>query len=171
MAVFLPALLLCRDWKMSAEISQKQMGNAFYELTSEQTELKSCYYDEPEYANPIYERLKKDWEKSSSSWRLEENREVIDLGKTAFIPDFVLVAPDREKIYLDVLGFWTPKTLQKRLEEFQAANYKKYILAAWQELRGSREEPLWENENVVFFKTKLDPRILEEAAENLSVER
>lgn len=167
MAVFLPALLLCREWKMSAEISQKQSGNVFYELASEQTELKSCYYDEPEYANPIHDRLKKDWEKSASIWRLEENREVLDLGKTVFVPDFVITSPRGEKTYLDILGFWTPKTLQKRLEEFRAANYTKYILAAWQELRGSREEPLWTSANVVFFKTKLHPRVLTETAEKL----
>ena len=93
------------------------------------------------------------------------------MGKTAFVPDFVLIAPDGGKIYLDVLGFWTPKSLQKRLEEFRAANFRKFILAAWQELRGSREEPLWTSENVVFFKSKLEPRVLEDAAEKLSLER
>ncbi len=169
MSVFLPALLLCENWKMSAEIVNKEFGNSFYELTSEQTELVSCYFEEPEYANPIFERLKKDWEKSSGDWKLEENKEVLDLGKTAFIPDFVLVSPANKKVYLDVLGFWTPKSLQKRLEEFRGANFKNYILAAWAELRGSREEPLWESENVVFFKSKLEPRILEETANKLLV--
>ncbi|HEV8157496.1 MAG TPA: DUF790 family protein, partial [Pyrinomonadaceae bacterium] len=169
MSVFLPALLLCENWKMSAEIANKEFGNSFYELTSEQTELVSCYFEEPEYANPIFERLKKDWEKSSSNWKLEENKEVLDLGKTAFIPDFVLVSPANKKVYLDVLGFWTPKSLQKRLEEFRGANFKNYILAAWAELRGSREEPLWESENVVFFKSKLEPRTLEETADKLLV--
>ncbi len=169
MSVFLPALLLCKKWKMSAEIVNKEFGNSFYELTSEQTELVSCYFDEPEYANPIFERLKKDWEKSLVNWKLEENKEVLDLGKTAFIPDFVLVSPAEEKVYLDVLGFWTPKSLQKRLEEFRGANFKNYILAAWAELRGSREEPLWESENVIFFKSKLEPRALEETANKLLV--
>ena len=169
MSVFLPALLLCKSWKMSAEIANKEFGNSFYELTSEQTELVSCYFDEPEYVNPIFERLKKDWEKSSGDWKLEENKGVLDLGKTVFIPDFVLVSPDNKKVYLDVLGFWTPKSLQKRLEEFRAADFKDYILAAWAELRGSREEPLWESENVVFFKSKLEPRILEETAGKLLI--
>lgn len=166
MAVFLPALLLCQNWKMRAEITDKK-GTAFYELASAQTQIVSNRFDEPEYANPIFERLKKDWEKSSSDWQLAENKEIIDLGKTAFVPDFVLLSPDGEKIYLDILGFWTPKSLQQRLEEFKAANFKKFILAAWQELRGSREEPLWESENVIFFKTKLEPRLLAEVAEKL----
>ncbi len=168
MSVFLPALLLCTDWKMSAEISQKEKGTVFYELTSAQTELNSCYFDEPEYVNPDVEKLRKTWEKSAGEWQLKENRKVIDLGKTAFVPELVLISPSKKKIYLDVLGFWTPKSLQKRLAEFAEANYKKFIIAASNELRGSREEPLWTSENVVFYKTKLEPRALIETAEKLS---
>ncbi|CAN5414479.1 DUF790 family protein [soil metagenome] len=167
MSVFLPALLLCKDWKMSAEISQKEKGNVFYELTSEQTDLTSCYFDEPEYENPDIKKLLKIWEKSSAEWSLQENCKVIDLGRTTFIPDLVLVSPDGKEIYLDILGFWTPKSLQKRLEEFAAANYTKFILAASQELRGSREEPLWTSANVIFYKTKIEPRVLVEMAEKL----
>lgn len=165
MAVFLPALLLCKNWKARAEIAQKQGGAAFYELTSEQTELVSNRYDEPEYVNPDIEKLSKNWEKLSTDWRLQENRKVIDFGKTAFIPDLVLIAPDGAEIYLDILGFWTPKSLQKRLAEFEAVNYKKFIIAASQELRGSREEPLWEHPNVIFYKTKIEPRVLIETIE------
>lgn len=166
MAVFLPALLLCSNWKMSAEIAHKD-GNVFYEISSGQSELNSCYFDEPEYENPDVQKLKKNWEKSGSGWLLEENNEVVDLGKAAFIPDLVLISTEGERIYLDVLGFWTPKSLQKRLEEFRAANFSRFIFAASQELRGSREEPLWTSENVLFYKTKIEPRLLVEMAEKL----
>ncbi|MCD9187893.1 MAG: DUF790 family protein [Pyrinomonadaceae bacterium] len=166
MAVFLPALLICKDWKMSAEIPQKDR-NYFYELTSEQDELVSFYFDDPEYVNSDLEKLKRNFEKRAGEWNLQENREVIDLGKTAFIPDLVLVKASGEKIYLDILGFWTPKSLLKRIEEFRAANYDKFILSASQELRGSRDEALWESPNVLFYKTKLEPLALIEMAEKL----
>lgn len=168
MSVFLPALLLCGNWKMTAEITSKYGKNLFYELTSEQTQLISNRYDEPEFENPLFGKLKKDWEKSKCAWQLSDNNEVIDLGKTAFIPDFALVSPMGEKIYLDVLGFWTPKSLKKRLDEFQAVNFKNFIIAAWQELRGSREEAAFTSENVLFFKSSLKPFALEELAERLT---
>jgi hypothetical protein len=168
MSVFLPALLLCGNWRMSAEISDKYGKTLFYELTSEQTDLISNRYDEPEYENPLFEKLKRDWEKSSAEWNLVENREVIDLGKTAFVPDFALVSPMGEKIFLDILGFWTPKSLQKRLDEFKAVNFKKFILAAWAELRGSREEATFTSDNVLFFKSSLKPFALAELAEKLT---
>ena len=167
MSVFLPALLLCKNWKFRAEIANKQGANLFYELTSEQTELVSNRFDEPEYKNPDIEKLLKNWEKFATDWQLKENRKVIDLGKSAFIPDLVLISADDEKIYFDILGFWTPKSLQKRLAEFEAVNFKKFIIAASNELRGSREEVLWENANVVFYKTKIEPRVLIEIAEKL----
>lgn len=166
MAVFLPALLLCKNWKMRAEINDRR-GTCFYELTSEQTELVSNRFDEPEYQNPIHEKLKRDWEKSSVNWQIAENTEVIDLGKTAFVPDFVIISPHKKKIFLDVLGFWTPKSLQKRLEELHTANYKNFILAAWNDLCGSREEPTFESENIILFKSKLEPLAIVEKAENL----
>ena len=166
MAVFLPALLLCRNWKMSAEIAQKNSFPVFYEISSEQTELNSYYFDDPGFKNSDAEKLKVDWAKVSTDWQLQENREVVNLGKTAFVPDFVLIAPDGDKIYLDILGFWTPKALQKRLGEFQSANFRKFILIASQELRGTREEPLWDSENVLFYKTKILSRsLLEKAAQ------
>ncbi len=167
MAVFLPALLLCENWKMSAEIDDKKYGNSFYELASEQTELDSCYFSEPEFENPLYEKLKTDWEKSSTEWKLKENKEVVDLGKSAFIPDFVLISPRKEKVYLDILGFWTPKLLKKRLADFSNTKFQKFIIAASQELRGTREEETIKNENVIFFKSVIRPLLLEETAETL----
>ena len=112
--------------------------------------------------------MQKNWEKFSGDWQLTQNREVIDLGKTAFVPDLVLISPAREKIYLDVLGFWTPKSLEKRLEEFALANFRKFIIAASQELRGSREEFLKESENVIFYKSKIEPLLLIQTAEKLA---
>jgi uncharacterized protein len=167
MAVFLPALLLCKNWRLRAEIAQKKGRNLSFELASEQSEIVSNRFDETPYENPDIQKLQKNWEKLAGDWQLKENREVIDLGKTAFVPDLVLISPAKEKIYLDILGFWTPKSLEKRLAEFASVNYKKFIIAASQELRGSREEFLKESPNVIFYKTKIEPLLLTETAEKL----
>lgn len=167
MAVFLPALLLCKNWQFRAEIAQKKGKNLFFELTSEQTEIVSDRMDDAPYENPDIKKLQKNWEKFTTDWQLKENREVVDLGKTAFVPDLVLISPAKEKVFLDILGFWTPKSLQKRLEEFGAANFRRFIIAASQELRGSREEFLKESENLILYKSKIEPLLLVETAEKL----
>ncbi len=168
MSVFLPALLLCKNWNFRAEIAQKKGKNLFFELTSEQTEIVSNRFDDAPYENPDIKKLQKNWEKFATDWQLKENREVVDLGKTAFVPDLVLISPAKEKIFLDILGFWTPKSLQKRLEEFASANFRQFIIAASQELRGSREEFLKESENVILYKSKIEPLLLTQTAEKLA---
>ncbi len=53
MAVFLPALLLCKGWRMRAEIQAKQNRVVYFELTSEQTRLRSHYPEITAYENPV----------------------------------------------------------------------------------------------------------------------
>lgn len=167
MAVFLPSLLNCKNWRMRAEIDFKSGERAVYELTSDQTELSSHYEEDLEYQNPVHDRLVRDWAKHDSDWQLEANREIVNLGRTAFVPDFVLKR-NREKVFLEILGFWTPNSLKKRLEQFRDSNFDRFIVAAWEELRGSRDEPASVPENVILFKSKLEPRILEQTAEKLA---
>ena len=168
MAVFLPALLNAKGWRMSAEIYSKEKGNAFYELDSQQKLLRSHYDTAPEYENPVTQKLFANWSKLKSEWTLEQNREVVDLGQTAFIPDLVLRHPNGKKVFLDVLGFWTPDSLKKRLKEFESSGLGNFIIAAWEELRGSREDVVNIPENVIVFKRNLDAAMIELMAEKIA---
>src|SRR5215213_2562876 len=88
MAVFLPALLLCKSWRMRAEIQSRQNEVAYFELTSAQTMLRSHYPEVTPYENPVTDRLAAAWARAATAWELEPSSEVIDLGDSAFIPDF-----------------------------------------------------------------------------------
>lgn len=169
MAVFLPSLLNCSNWRMKAEIDLKGGERAVYELDSRQQNLRSSYEEQPEYENPVHDRLTRDWAKYGGAWTLEPNRQIVNLGRTAFIPDFVL-KKNSEKVFLEVLGFWTPASLKKRLQELEGAGFEHFIIAAWEELRGSRDEPPAVPENVVLFKSRLEPHLLELAAEKLTAD-
>lgn len=172
MAVFLPALLLCTGWKMRAEISAKLNSgasrNAAFELDSRQHQLRSHYLSIPPYENPVREKLIAAWAKSGSEWQLEESSAVIDTGDSAFIPDFVLRHPDGREVYLEIFGFWTPRYLQERLKEFAHAKLKNFIIAAWDELRGSREPLTRVPEHTIIFKTRLDPAELVAMCEQIA---
>jgi predicted nuclease of restriction endonuclease-like RecB superfamily len=114
MAVFLPALLLCKGWKMRAEIvqqNQHHQGSAFFELDHHQKRLRSHYLNDPASENSISEKLSANWGRVETLWELEPAREVIDLGESAFIPDYVLRHRDGQQFYLEILGFWTPPYL------------------------------------------------------------
>ena len=167
MAVFLPALLGCERWRMRAEIETKR-GNAFFELDSASHSLlakESFHWMEESGA---MEKLLASWPRIHSQWRAEASREVIDLGGMAFVPDILLEdilledvtmedAAGR-KVYVEFLGFWTPRYLKDRLAEFERGNFRNFILLVSEELCGSREAPATLPPNVIRYKTSPDAR-------------
>ena len=167
MAVFLPALLNCRNWRMSALINSKPGGDARFELDSAQTQLRSHYSNDAPYESSAPETFKAKWAKYVSEWTLSESQEIIDLGESAFIPDFVLRHADGRLVFLEILGFWTPESLKARLAEFEHSGMKNFIIAAWDELRGSREPPARVPPHVITFKRTLDPAIVELTMEKI----
>lgn len=177
MAVFLPALLHCRRWRMRAEIEQKK-GSAFFELTSEQTRLRPLDIEPPSYQPPVGEKLLANWAGRESSWLIQPNRAILHAGQSVFIPDFVFRRKDEQlgdgqsetgapSVYLEILGFWTPSWLKDRLTQLERAGLKNVLLAASNDLRASREPPPSLPPNVLIFQTTLDARVVEEALNSI----
>jgi hypothetical protein len=167
MAVFLPALLLCQGWHMRAEISTRPHGAAYFELDSRQTHLRSHYASIIGYENPVIEKFAREWERHAGVWELEPCREVIDLGASAFIPDFRLTHPAGREFYLEIIGFWTPEYLAERLAEFSHRGLRNFILAAWDELRGTRDPMTKIPPHTIVFKKNLDPAVVELTVEKI----
>jgi hypothetical protein len=169
MAVFLPALLLCNGWRMRAEIQGRGGQVAYFELTSEQTRLRSHYPEIAPYENPVVEKLAAAWARAATGWTLDPSRVVIDLGDSAFIPDYVLRhAETGAAVFLELLGFWTPEHLRDRLLEFAHAGRADFILAAWDELRGTRDPMTNVPPNTILFKRSLDPAAVALMADGLT---
>jgi hypothetical protein len=167
MAVFLPALLLCKGWSMRAEIESRYSGTSFFEMSSEGHALSSHYLSVTPYENPVREKLSQSWARFESEWKLEASSEIINLGASAFIPDFVLRHEDGRAVYLEILGFWTPPHLKARLQEFAGSGFRDFLLAAWEELRGSREPLVSAPPHTIIFKRTLDPATVELAVNKL----
>jgi predicted nuclease of restriction endonuclease-like RecB superfamily len=161
MAVFLPALLLYPGWSMRAEIGTKT-GAAFFELDSKQTRLRSHYVaDDLERQNPQIAKLLEDFGKLGAEWEAQPSQEVIDLGESAFVPDLVFIRDGDEPIYLEMLGYWTPRSLNERLKEFARAGFGNYAIAASEEMRCSRDTPSQLPPNVIVYKKTLNARELQ----------
>jgi predicted nuclease of restriction endonuclease-like RecB superfamily len=154
---------------MRAEIQNQKHGRpAFFELSSAQTLLRSHYVSVGGYANPVVEKLAAAWARGGGAWALAPSREVIDLGESVFIPDFTLQHPAGARLHLEILGFWTPERLRERLRDFEHAGRTDFILAAWDDLRGSREPLAPVPPHVLTFKTSLDPAVVALKAAELS---
>lgn len=160
MAVFLPALLQCRGWRLRAEIETKR-GNGFYELNSEQQNLSAredFNWAEASSQAATIEKFLAAWARLQSQWQATMSHEVLDLDGTAFVPDLVLEVADGRKVFVEVFGFWTPRYLQDRLAEFERSDFTNFVLLVSEELLGSRDAPTSLPPNVVSYKTSPDVR-------------
>jgi predicted nuclease of restriction endonuclease-like RecB superfamily len=161
MAVFLPALLLYPGWDMRAEIGTKK-GAAFFELDSKQTRLRSHYVtDDIQRQNPQIAKLLADFGQLDGEWEAQPSQEIIDLGESAFVPDLVFIREGAKPIYLEMFGYWTPRSLNERLKEFARAGFGNYAIAASEEMRCSRDAPTQLPPNAIIYKKSLSARELQ----------
>ncbi|HEY8461997.1 MAG TPA: DUF790 family protein, partial [Blastocatellia bacterium] len=95
-------------------------------------------------------------------------QEVMDLGESAFVPDIVFSREGGEPIYFEMLGYWTPRSLNERLKEFDRAGFENYAIAASEEMRCSRDAPSQLPPNVIVYKKSLNARELRARLDRLA---
>jgi predicted nuclease of restriction endonuclease-like RecB superfamily len=167
MAVFLPSLLACEGWRMEAQIDVRPYGSAVYELDSRTTRLRPPESAAPPGRHPVVERILAGLLKAQDAWRAEPSDAVVDLGETALVPDAVARHEDGTEVYLEVLGFWTPKSLAARLADLARSPSLRYVFLASEELLASRDPAGAPHPNVVVFKSSLDLKSLRAALDAL----
>jgi predicted nuclease of restriction endonuclease-like RecB superfamily len=172
MAVFLPALLSCRNWRMRAEIAPAKngSGNLFFELDDRQSTLRSHYAEKTTGRDQsLLDKLLTSWQRrTASAWQLEKCTEVIDLGASAFIPDLIARHPEHGTVFLEVFGFWTPRHLTRRVAELERGEFTHWLFIASDELRCSREPVAQELSQVVICKTAPDVSVVEAALDEMA---
>jgi hypothetical protein len=160
MAAFLPALLLCEGWRMRAEIDLKDGRRAFYELDSNQKNLQSHYLAGFDYTPETQAKLLTDWAKLNNGWAAQPTAQLLHVGAAVFLPDVVFRHAEGREVFLETLGFWTPKQLQERLAEFERCGFQNYLILASEELCGSRDEAAQWPPQVILYKSAVDAKKL-----------
>ena len=121
-ARMLPKLLTCRRWQLAANVAGPG-GRPFLLQLSPQDGLRSTLNPPEEFDSGLECSVFKQWQKHPvQGWILHREGDVLTHGQTVLTPDFVLRHPrTQRKIYLEVVGFWTPEYLtekRRRLHEF-----------------------------------------------------
>jgi predicted nuclease of restriction endonuclease-like RecB superfamily len=102
------------------------------------------------------------WEKLNNPWVLEREVEIVDLKGTVFVPDFALRHADGRLCYVEIMGFWHPDYLRRKLEKVRRAGMHNLILAVSERLNVGEEDLKDIPGPVLFFKGKLEPgKVLE----------
>ncbi|MGH9754533.1 MAG: DUF790 family protein, partial [Blastocatellia bacterium] len=132
MAVFLPALALCRTWRMEAVIVKK--GERLNFALDDQSRLVSHFRRFPLFDSRLESDFAADFQKAFErrrhDWRLARADAVIPLERNeVMIPDFTLRNQNGREVYLEIVGFWTPEYLNRKIEKVKAARLDNLILA------------------------------------------
>lgn len=175
LAKFLPGLLLTDYWKLSADVIWKGR-EARLELDSETCGLSSHYAGPREAVEEeeVREAFQRAWErtKENGGWHLESGSYILPLPelKTALVPDFMLEHSETsERVYLEILGFWSERHLIERVSLLREAAKRGYrVLVAASEKLETSSESLSEAAQgpAILFKGRLSPNaVLEKLGE------
>ncbi|MBN1483017.1 DUF790 family protein [candidate division KSB1 bacterium] len=150
LARFLPGVLLANRWEMSAEISTEK-GVRWFRL-NQNSGLVSYYKSADPFDSSIEAAFYASFVKRETEWIIQREADIVDLGDTVLIPDFTFRHPDGRSVNFEIVGFWTPDYLTKKLDKLARANRQDMIVAVNEKLNCSKEDF---SGPVIFYKTRV----------------
>jgi predicted nuclease of restriction endonuclease-like RecB superfamily len=141
LALFLPALLRCRDFELQAELRWGPQRSARkFRLTAQQG-LVSHQAESGGYVPPELDMFAQMFRKKITDWDLAESTELVPLGNHIWVPDFRLIHRESGQIvYLDVLGFWRRATAHQHLERLRQHAPGQFVVAVSDQLNVEEAE-------------------------------
>ena len=173
LAVFLPALLLCTRWKMEAEIVATDGERRFFPL-DESAGLHSHYRDSTVYDSLLERTFAERFGEIESGWEIEREVAIINLKDTVFIPDFAFRHADGRTALLEIVGFWRPDYLARKLMKLKRSGRTDMVVAVSADLNVGEEDFKDVPGSVFFFKRRINPQEvlmrLEQVGQDASLE-
>src|SRR5579875_1150223 len=170
MAAFLPALLLCKQWSMVATVHPPPAGKVVSYRLDDGCSLQTHFKQSGAFDSRLEADFAREFEQKMGEkrghWRLSRESEVLLLGDTVMIPDFLLVdeTDATRKILIELVGFWHPNYLRRKIEKVRAANCANLLLLVYQGLNISQDAFDGTASEVIFFQQK---HVLKEVLETV----
>lgn len=135
-AKFLPALLLCEQWQMMAQVQlPRNENNLSYQLDDKcelRTHFKSSGLYDSQYEADFAAEFAEKYEGPKRKWILDREDTIITVGDSVFIPDFSLAhRQDGRRALIEIVGFWHPHYLQRKLDKVREAGLTNLILIVY----------------------------------------
>lgn len=112
----------------------------------------------PSFDSQVDERFARAFGKLARSWQVVREPRPVPVGDGLMFPDFELVHTGTgERWLLEIVGFWTPEYVARKLAQLRAARIERMIVCLDQE-RCCAEGALEEVGYVVRYERKVDPR-------------
>ena len=135
LALFLPTILLCREFELEAELrwGAQRKPKSFY-LSSDDG-LVSHVPDTGTYVPPELAMFVDLFRKRIEDWEINEETEVFPLGNGFWVPDYRLTHRENGKtVLLEVLGFWRRASAEQHLKRLSQSAPMPFLLAVSDQL-------------------------------------
>jgi predicted nuclease of restriction endonuclease-like RecB superfamily len=110
----------------------------------------------PSYDSQTEERFAREFERLALDWELQREPEPVAVGAELCFPDFALRRRSTgERYWLEIVGFWTPAYLSKKLAQLREARLERLILCV-DESRRCAEGSFDGLGHMVWFRKKVD---------------
>lgn len=173
-AAFLPALLLCKKWQMAAEVRPPQMREKLQYRLDHTTPLKSHFKASGEFDSVLEADFARVFEAKfggeRGQWVLSREDEVLLLGDTVMIPDFAVTnTRDGRRALIEIVGFWHPEYLRRKVEKARAANRRDLILLVYEGVNLTEERLKDVPGEVLYFPNKPVMKDVMQAVEQVAL--
>jgi predicted nuclease of restriction endonuclease-like RecB superfamily len=158
-AAFLPALFLCEKWHMKADVTLPQTREKVQYRLDHTTPLKSHFKPSGEFDSALEADFARGFEAKfggeRGQWVLSREDEVILLGDTVMIPDFAVTNKrDGRRALIEIVGFWHPEYLRRKVEKARAAKRRDLILLVYEGVNLTEERLKDVPGEVLYFPNK-----------------
>jgi uncharacterized protein len=130
MALFLPALLLCSDFRLTAELRWGVKREPRWFHLDSNDGLVSHLADTGTYVPQEIQAFAERFAQVAPDWELTEATDIVPLGREAtWIPDYrVIHRASGLDVFLEVLGFWKRSSLERILGLLPEHGPPRYVL-------------------------------------------
>ncbi|AAY80966.1 DUF790 family protein [Sulfolobus acidocaldarius] len=151
-AVLLPYVVSSPDWSIRAEIVLGKLKKRIYKLeASNLKNLREIKIDEKKFDSSIEEKFYNDFTSILKDWKITREPEPLVVKDKIFLPDFV-AEKGKLKVYIEIVGFWTKKYLQNKLEKVSDVENPLLLLVNEElSIDGKIDLP-----NIILYKKKID---------------
>jgi uncharacterized protein len=167
LANFLPHLLHCKDFELTAKIywGPKKVEKVF-QLTN-RFGLRSHLVDYGDY-QPLEVKLAlQGLQKLAGDWQVIQEADLVRVGDKIWVPDFTLMhQPSGYIVWVEIRGYWRKGNIQKDLQRLAAVYPHQHVMAVSDSMRADDNEDLLPDSVYVYKRQPLAAEIIACAEKN-----
>jgi len=165
LARLLPFLAWCPRFALEADVV---VGGRALELRLSSPAPIFPNEEPRRFDSKLEEKFARDFVRAAPSWELLREPEPLRAGPTLIFPDFLARHrhdPQRQ-VWIEVIGFWTPEYLERKLSTLRAANLPNLVLCVDDAL-GCAEDRMPASASLVRFRRRIDAQDVLAAVERI----